>query len=61
MIPVEQTCPKCGTRFMGSDVVGLPCHYCMGLSDETLAEMLSAMNQMYYQPEEETNDRPRTD
>lgn len=28
MIPVEQTCPKCGTRFMGSDIIGYPCFSC---------------------------------
>lgn len=59
MIPVEQTCPKCRGRFMGSDVVGLSCPSCMEMSDETLTVMLAAMNQMYYQ--EEDNDRPSTD
>jgi hypothetical protein len=33
----------------------------MGISEQTLAEALAAMNQMYYQPEEEIDDRPRTD
>jgi len=59
MIPVEQTCPKCGSRFMGSDIVGLPCTSCMDLTEQSLLETLAAMNQMYYQ-EEETNDKPRS-
>lgn len=58
MIPVEQTCPKCHERFMGSDVIGFPCPSCMGLTGETIAEMLSSMNQMFYQEEED--DRQRT-
>lgn len=60
MIPVEQTCPKCRGRFVGSDVVGFPCPSCMEMDDQTLADVLAAMNQMYYQ-EEEDYDRPRTD
>lgn len=58
MIPVEQTCPKCRGRFMGSDVVGFPCPSCMGIDEQSLIEALAAMNQMYYLEEE--NDRPRT-
>lgn len=58
MMPVEQTCPQCRGRFIGSDVVGLPCPSCMDMSNETLLEMLAAMNQMYYQ--EETDDRQST-
>lgn len=29
MLPVEQTCPTCHTRFMGSDMVGDPCLGCI--------------------------------
>jgi len=59
MLPVEQTCPKCHGRFMGSDVIGYPCPSCTGISEQSLIEALTSMNQMYYQEEE--NDRPRTD
>lgn len=60
MIPVHQECPQCRGWFMGSDIVGLPCPYCMGMNEQSLTEALAAMNQMYYQPEEETNDKPRS-
>jgi hypothetical protein len=52
MIPVEQTCPKCHIRFLGSDVVGLPCPSCMGMSGQSITEALAAMNQMFYEEEE---------
>lgn len=29
MIPTEQTCPICGDRFEGSDVIGDPCPNCI--------------------------------
>lgn len=28
VMPVEQTCPKCHNRHMGSDVLGMPCFEC---------------------------------
>ena len=28
MQPIEQTCPTCGIRFMGSDAIGYPCLDC---------------------------------
>lgn len=28
VMPVEQTCPSCGQRFMGSDAIGDPCPDC---------------------------------
>lgn len=30
IMPVNQTCPKCGQPFMGSDAVGDPCPRCQG-------------------------------
>lgn len=37
VIPVEQTCPKCGSRFMGSDCIGDSCSSCrMGYLDLSL-------------------------
>lgn len=39
MIPVEQTCPKCGGRFVGSDIVGYPCPPCSG-ENSALTEAL---------------------
>lgn len=59
MVPIEQKCPQCGDWFMGSDIVGLPCMSCMGISNQSLSEILAEMNQMFYQ-EEENNDRPAT-
>ena len=32
VIPIEQTCPKCGSRFLGSDVLGEPCWPCQGFT-----------------------------
>lgn len=46
VIPVEQTCPVCGDRFMGSDMVGMPCMPCAsgGLLDENLLTSLAYGN-----------------
>lgn len=58
MIPVEQTCPKCRNRFVGSDVVGFPCPDCFDYKfDMTL--LTTSLNQMYYQ-EDENDGRPTT-
>ncbi len=57
MIPVDQTCPLCHCRFIGSDVVGGPCQACLG--DEDIIAALDALNKIFNQ-EEEINDRPAT-
>jgi len=56
VVPVWQICPKCRRHFEGSGAVGDPCPTCMGLDEAGLQE---ALNQMYYQ-EEENNDRQIT-
>ena len=43
MVPTEQTCPKCGARFIGSDVIGGRCPACMSLTHEDLARMVEYM------------------
>jgi hypothetical protein len=52
MRPVEQTCPKCQGRFLGSDVIGFPCEPCLQLDPKSFAEAIATMNQMYYQEKE---------
>jgi Zn finger protein HypA/HybF involved in hydrogenase expression len=53
MLPVEQTCPKCHNRFIGSDMIGFPCPDCLGHKfDITLGT--TAFNQ-----EDETDGKPR--
>lgn len=34
VLPLRQTCPKCGTEFMGSDIVGLPCFGCQAVESK---------------------------
>jgi hypothetical protein len=49
MVPVEQTCPSCHRRHLGSDIVGLPCANCMGINETAL---MQALNQMRFIEEE---------
>lgn len=46
MIPVEQTCPKCHSRFKGSDIIGYPCPSCMAI-DNYSDQLQEALNQLY--------------
>ena len=56
MVPVEQTCPVCNNRFMGSDMVGDPCMPCRGFNELTLEELTNAISTTMYYEEKETLD-----
>lgn len=45
-IPVEQTCPECRGRFVGSDIVGLPCPNCQGFDQAALDRAVAALTSM---------------
>lgn len=55
MVPVEQTCPKCKARFMGSDMVGDPCPSCQ-FGWNYMSALNEAINQMSYEEKDEADD-----
>ena len=45
-IPVEQTCPECRRRFVGSNIVVYPCLECQGYDQAALERAVAALDSM---------------